>query len=120
MVYVDFTTDRIELWSSSDGVEPDPVKGLWAAVLVRDASGWRQHTTLPDRRLVDIAAFKRRKRADSTRTARMPSSIACKSAPVNWPLSPAGPFQQSLNEGTAGSHRHPALEPHAPALQASG
>ena len=47
VVYVDFTTDRIELWSSSHGVEPDPIKGLWAAVLVRDASGWRQQTTFP-------------------------------------------------------------------------
>jgi general stress protein 26 len=47
VVYIDFTADRIELWSSSHGVEPDPVKGLWAAVLVRNASGWRQHTTFP-------------------------------------------------------------------------
>jgi general stress protein 26 len=47
VVYIDFTADRIEVWSSSHGVEPDPIKGLWATVLVRDASGWRQHTTLP-------------------------------------------------------------------------
>ena len=68
-----------------------------------------------NRQLVDIAAFKRRKRAYSTRTARMPSSIACKSAPVNWPLTRQGLFQQSLNEGTAGSHRHPALSRRASA-----
>ncbi len=47
VVYIDFTADRIELWSSPDGVVPDPVKGLWAAVLVRDALDWRQHTTFP-------------------------------------------------------------------------
>src|SRR5882724_8015699 len=47
VVYVDFTTDRIELWSSPHGVVPDPVKGLWAAVLVREASGWRQQTSFP-------------------------------------------------------------------------
>ena len=47
VVYVDFTTERIEIWSSSHGVEPDPIKGLWAAVLTRDASGWCQHTTFP-------------------------------------------------------------------------
>ena len=50
VVYVDFTTERIELWSSPRGVVPDPVMGLWAAVLVRDASGWRQHTTFPNHR----------------------------------------------------------------------
>ena len=50
VVYVDFTADRIEVWSSSHGVEPDPGIGLWAAVLVRDALGWRQHTTYPDHR----------------------------------------------------------------------
>jgi len=47
VVYVDFTAERIELWSSPHGVVPDPVKGLWAAVLVRDGSGWCQRTTLP-------------------------------------------------------------------------
>jgi general stress protein 26 len=47
VVYVDFTTDRIELWSGPHSVEPDPAIGLWAAVLVREPSGWRQHTTLP-------------------------------------------------------------------------
>lgn len=48
VVYVDFTTERIELWSSSHGVEPDAVNGLWAAALVREASGWRIGTTLPE------------------------------------------------------------------------
>lgn len=47
VVYIDFTAERIELWSTSDGVVPDPVKGLWAASLTRDASGWRQSTTFP-------------------------------------------------------------------------
>jgi general stress protein 26 len=47
VVYIDFTADRIELWSSPHGVVPDPVIGLWAAVLVRDATGWRRHTTFP-------------------------------------------------------------------------
>jgi general stress protein 26 len=47
VVYVDFIADHIELWSSSHGVEPDPVRGLWAAVLVRKGSGWIQSTTFP-------------------------------------------------------------------------
>lgn len=47
VVYIDFTADRIELWSSPHGVVPDPEQGLWAAVLVREASGWRQQTSLP-------------------------------------------------------------------------
>lgn len=47
VVYIDFTTERIELWSSLHGVVPDPAIGMWAAVLTRDASGWRQDTTLP-------------------------------------------------------------------------
>ena len=51
VVYIDFTAERIELWSSSNGVVPDPLIGLWAAVLVRDSTGWRQHTTFPDHRL---------------------------------------------------------------------
>ena len=51
VVYIDFTAERIELWSSSNGVVPNPVMGLWAAVLVREASGWRQQTTFPDCRL---------------------------------------------------------------------
>jgi general stress protein 26 len=47
VVYVDFIAERIELWSSSQGVVPDPVRGLWATVLVREGSGWVQSTTLP-------------------------------------------------------------------------
>jgi len=47
VVYVDFTTDRIELWSVPHSVEPDPAIGLWAAALVRTPSGWHQHTTFP-------------------------------------------------------------------------
>jgi general stress protein 26 len=47
VVYVDFTADRIELWSSRHGVEPDPIKGLWAAALIRKSDGWHQQTTLP-------------------------------------------------------------------------
>jgi general stress protein 26 len=47
VVYVDFTAERIELWSAPQGVVPDPVRGLWAAVLVRGGSGWVQCTTLP-------------------------------------------------------------------------
>ena len=47
VVYIDFTADRIELWSSPHDVVPDPEKGLWAVVLARDASGWRQQTSFP-------------------------------------------------------------------------
>jgi general stress protein 26 len=47
VVRVDFTAERIELWSAPQGVVPDPVRGLWAAVLVREGSGWVQSTTLP-------------------------------------------------------------------------
>jgi len=47
VVYVDFTAERIELWSTPEGVVPDPVRGLWAASLVREGSGWIQSTTLP-------------------------------------------------------------------------
>jgi general stress protein 26 len=47
VVYIDFTTERIELWSSAHAVVPDPEIGLWAAVLVREDSGWRSRTTLP-------------------------------------------------------------------------
>lgn len=49
VVYVDFTAERIELWSTPHGVVPDPEKGLWAAVLIRDGPGWRQQTSLPPR-----------------------------------------------------------------------
>jgi general stress protein 26 len=47
VVYIDFTTERIELWSSAHAVVPDPAIGVWAAVLVRQASGWSPRTTLP-------------------------------------------------------------------------
>ena len=47
VVHVDFIAERIELWSTSQGVVPDPVRGLWAAVLVREGAGWVQSTTLP-------------------------------------------------------------------------
>jgi general stress protein 26 len=47
VVHVDFFAERIELWSTSDGVVPDPARGLWAAALIRDGSGWVQSTTLP-------------------------------------------------------------------------
>lgn len=47
VVYIDFTTERIELWSSVHGIVPDPEIGMWAAVLTRDAAGWHQDTTLP-------------------------------------------------------------------------
>lgn len=39
-VIVKLITDRIELWSSGRDVMPEP-KGLSAAVLVRDGSGWQ-------------------------------------------------------------------------------
>jgi general stress protein 26 len=47
VVYVDFFAERIELWSPSQGVVPGPVRGLWAAALVREQSGWVASTTLP-------------------------------------------------------------------------
>lgn len=47
-MYVDFIAERIELWSTWQGVVPDPVRGLWAAVLVREESEWLQSTTFPD------------------------------------------------------------------------
>jgi hypothetical protein len=45
VVLIDFTADRIELWSSRHGVVPDPAKGLWAAALTREGAGWRYHAT---------------------------------------------------------------------------
>jgi general stress protein 26 len=39
VVLVDFTAERIETWNSPGGIVPDPAKGLWAAVLTRDAGG---------------------------------------------------------------------------------
>jgi general stress protein 26 len=53
VVYIDFTAERIELWSSAHDVVPDPTIGLWAAVLVREASGWRLQTTFPQSRTVE-------------------------------------------------------------------
>jgi general stress protein 26 len=47
VVHVAFCAERIELWSVSDGVVPDPVRGLWAAALIREGSGWVQSTTFP-------------------------------------------------------------------------
>ena len=47
VVYIDFTTERIEIWSSAHAVVPDPKVGLWAAVLVREGSGWCLQTTRP-------------------------------------------------------------------------
>jgi general stress protein 26 len=47
VVLVDFTAERIELWSTPHGVMPDPAKGLWAAALSRDGGNWREHVTLP-------------------------------------------------------------------------
>lgn len=49
VVLIDFTTERIEIWSTPDAVMPDPAKGLWAAALSRDDKGWREHITLPSR-----------------------------------------------------------------------
>ena len=45
VVLIDFVAERIELWSSKDGVIPDPLKGLWAAALTREPTGWRHHET---------------------------------------------------------------------------
>src|SRR5579872_942803 len=45
VVLIEFTTDRIELWNSPHGVVPDPTKGLWAAALSRQQTGWRRHIT---------------------------------------------------------------------------
>jgi general stress protein 26 len=47
VVSVDFTAERIELWSGPQGVVPDPVRGLWAIELVRGDTGWVQGITLP-------------------------------------------------------------------------
>jgi general stress protein 26 len=41
VVLIEFTAGRIETWNSPHNVVPDPTKGLWAAVLVRDGPGWR-------------------------------------------------------------------------------
>jgi general stress protein 26 len=47
VIYIEFETDRIELWSSAHSVVPDPQVGLWAVSLVRSAVDWRLETTLP-------------------------------------------------------------------------
>jgi len=44
-----FRTERIEIWSSPEGLIPDPVKGLWAVSLTRDRGSWRVHTTMDER-----------------------------------------------------------------------
>jgi general stress protein 26 len=41
VVLVEFMTERIETWNTPGQIVPDPTKGLWAAVLTRDANGWR-------------------------------------------------------------------------------
>jgi len=41
VVLVEFTAERIETWNSPHNIVPDPSKGLWAAVLVRDGCRWR-------------------------------------------------------------------------------
>jgi general stress protein 26 len=48
VVYVDFTAERIELWSSASAVVPNPTICLWAAVLVREGAGWTSLTSWPD------------------------------------------------------------------------
>jgi hypothetical protein len=47
VIYVEFTVEQIEIWSSSHGLLPDPAIGLWAYQLIRTPEGWRQRTTLP-------------------------------------------------------------------------
>jgi general stress protein 26 len=46
VISVVFVAERIELWATPEVVVPDP-RGVWAAVLVREGSGWVQSTTLP-------------------------------------------------------------------------
>jgi general stress protein 26 len=55
VVHVELFAERIELWSVTEGVVPDPVRGLWAAVLIRDGAGWVQSTTLPESPAADGA-----------------------------------------------------------------
>ena len=49
VVLVEFVAERIEIWSGSHGVLPDPHKSLWAEALSREPAGWRRHQTLPSR-----------------------------------------------------------------------
>jgi general stress protein 26 len=60
VVYVDFTAERIELWSGPQGVVPDPVHGLWAASLVREGSGWVQGTTFPESSVAAVGMAEKR------------------------------------------------------------
>jgi len=41
VVLIEFVTERIETWNTPGQIVPDPTKGLWAAVLTRDADGRR-------------------------------------------------------------------------------
>jgi general stress protein 26 len=41
VVLIEFVAERIETWNTPGQIVPDPTKGLWAAVLTRDAGGWR-------------------------------------------------------------------------------
>jgi len=41
VVIVEFEAERIETWNTPEGIVPDPTRGLWAAVLTRDADSWR-------------------------------------------------------------------------------
>jgi general stress protein 26 len=45
VVLVEFVAERIETWNTPGQIVPDPTKGLWAAVLTRDANGWRHAGT---------------------------------------------------------------------------
>jgi len=40
VVLIEFVAERIETWNTPGQIVPDPTKGLWAAVLTRDADGW--------------------------------------------------------------------------------
>jgi general stress protein 26 len=41
VVLIEFVAERIETWNTPGQIVPDPTMGLWAAVLTRDAEGWR-------------------------------------------------------------------------------
>jgi general stress protein 26 len=45
VVLVEFVAERIETWNTPGQIVPDPTEGLWAAVLTRDANGWRDAGT---------------------------------------------------------------------------
>jgi general stress protein 26 len=45
VVLVEFVAERIETWNTPGKIIPDAAKGLWAAVLTRDANGWRHAGT---------------------------------------------------------------------------